>query len=99
VLAKVDGRQVLEQVPRRLRAQDLSPVCNRGDACRAVHVEPDVALAGDRRLPGVQPHPHAEVGAVRPGAGEERALAGDCGRRRVRRAREGDEERIALGGT
>src|SRR6478736_6718212 len=61
----------------------------RADARGARHLEPEVAVVDDIRLPRVQPHPHAY------GAGET-AL---CTRRRsngIARARERDEEGLRL---
>ena len=56
----------------------------------AMHVEPDVALLGPKRLPGVQPHSHPHQ------AFRERSLrVGSC-RDRVGRTRKRHEERIAL---
>ena len=60
------GQLVPEQRARRLRDEDLAAVARRADARRAHDVEPDVALVADRRLAGVQPHPHAHVLALRP---------------------------------
>lgn len=62
----------------------------RSDPRRAMHVEPDVSLLRDERLAGVDSHTHLD----RPcGKG---CLSLLCRRDRVRGAREGDEERIAL---
>ena len=68
----------------------------RAEPRRAHDVEPQVALAAERRLAGVQAHPDADVGAVGPVVLRVRALRLDgCGDR-VAGAREGEEERVAL---
>ena len=65
------GQLVAEQRARRLRDEDLAAVAGRADPRRAHDVEPDVALVADRRLAGVQAHPHADV--LRPAATRRRA--------------------------
>jgi hypothetical protein len=57
----------------------------------AVHVDPDVALVGDDRLAGVEPHADADRSV------SQRRLRGGGGRDRVGCARERDEERVSLG--
>ena len=78
------------EIRGRLRQEHLPAVPGGGDPRRPVHVEPDVALVGPERLARVQAHPHAHR-AVR-----KRALRVGGGRHGVGRAREGDEERVAL---
>ena len=74
----------------RLRQQHLAAVADGGDPRALVHVEADVPLLGQPRLARVQPHPHAD----RPVG--QRALAVSGSGDGVRRAGEGDEERITL---
>ena len=74
----------------RLRQEHLPAVADGGDPRALVHVEADVSLLGQPRLARVQPHPHAyrPVGQC--------ALAVRSGGDGVRRAGEGDEERVTL---
>src|SRR6266542_1976051 len=53
-------------------------------------IEPDIALVGDERLPGVDTHAHAHPSR------RERALGVTRGRHRIRGLGERDEDRIAL---
>ena len=78
------------EVDRRLRQKHLPAVSGRRDPRRPVHVEPDVALVRPERLACVQPHPHAHRAA------RKRALRVSGSGDRIGRAREGDEEGIAL---
>ena len=79
------------EVTRRLRDEDLPAVSGGRDTSRSVHVDPDIALVGDEWLAGVQPHPHTNGTAL------ELVTCLGRGRKRFRRRREGDEERITLG--
>ena len=74
----------------RLRQQHLPAVADGGDPRALVHVEADVPLLRQPRLARVQPHPHA----YRPVG--QRALAVRGSGDGVRRAGEGDEERVTL---
>ena len=62
----------------------------RTDARRAVHVEADVTVADERRLPGVNSHPDAQRQSVE--AALSRGGGGNC----IVGAREREEERVAL---
>jgi hypothetical protein len=90
VLAEVAQPVGADEIPCRLRDQHLPAVADRGDACRAVDVDPDVALLGDQRLAGVETHAHADPARLEP------FLAFARGRQPVTRARERDEEGVAL---
>ena len=90
------GQARAEERARRLREEDLPAAADGADAGRAHDVEPDVALLVDRRLAGVQAHPHAHVRLAGPGLRRVRALSLDRGGHRVARAREREEERVAL---
>ncbi len=79
-----------DQLARRLRGEHLAAVPHRRDSRRAVDVDPDVALVGDYRFPGVDPHPDANRSVA------ERVLSCPRRRERIGGTREGDEERIAL---
>ncbi|KRT77837.1 MAG: hypothetical protein XU14_C0004G0007 [Armatimonadetes bacterium CSP1-3] len=59
-------------------------------------IEPDIMVAGQRRLPGVDPHAHAHLHAVRPGVRRQRALRRHRGAHGVPGAGKGDEEGVAL---
>ena len=97
------GWQVRRQQPARgVGHEDLAAMGHRRDARRLVDVDADHAAAAGRDsdalgFAGVEPHPHPDVGAVRPGLAVERPLAGDRGGQRRGRPPERDEERIALG--
>jgi hypothetical protein len=99
-VAEINARKlllfVLEQVVRCLRDEHLPAVSRGRDARRAMHREAVVALLGRRRLAGVDSHPHADVGSLRPVVIGERALRLDGREHRLARAHEGDEERVAL---
>ena len=90
VLAEIADVVGGDEVTRRLGQQHLAAVAGSGDPCGAVHVHPDVPLARHDGLTGVDSNANAD-----------RALAelGLCfgrGSKRVRGAREGDEERVSL---
>ena len=74
----------------RLREKHLPAVADGGYPRALVHVEADVSLLGEPRLPGMQPHPHAN----RPLG--ECALAVRSGGNCARRTGERNEERITL---
>ena len=79
-----------EELSRRLGDHDLAAVCRRSRSARPCDVDADIALARHGRLTGVDPDPNAH------GPTGERGLASQPRPWRWR-AREGDEERIALG--
>ena len=68
----------------------------RADACRAMDGKPGVPAVSSRGLARVQTHPDLDLGTRRPGMGTKGELTLDCGQQRLTRARERDEERIAL---
>ena len=63
----------------------------------AMHIHADVARPLDERLARVERHSHADLHASRPPLGGDRPLRLDVHSEGVDRARERDEERIALG--
>ncbi len=69
----------------------------RADPGRPVDVHPHVARALDHRLAGVECHSHAKRDALRPVVRRDRPLRLDGAAERVDRARERDEEGVALG--
>jgi len=71
-------------------------VARGANACAPVDAHPYVSLAADEWLAGVDPHPYTNGDTVGPGLRSERALRRHGGGDRVTRAREGDEERVAL---
>ncbi len=81
----------VEELSRRLGDHDLAAVTGARDPRALVDVEADIALAGHGRLAGVDPDPNPHGSAV------ERGLAFCSRGHGVGRAREGYEERIALG--
>jgi hypothetical protein len=90
VLAEVANGLARDEIPRRLRQEDLPAVPGGGDPCRTMDVDPDVALFAHHGLAGVQAHPDFD----RPGA--ECRLPVGRGGKRIGGARERDEERVAL---
>ena len=46
---------------RRARDEDLSTVCGLADASAAVDSDPDIAVAAERGLARVQPHPYTHL--------------------------------------
>src|SRR5205823_267957 len=91
VLAEVtEPRGGAEEIARRTRENDLAAVCRCGDSRGAVHVEADVALLSDERLPRVNPDANAN-GAVAQAVTD---LVGSGNG--VRCSRERCEERITL---
>ncbi len=87
---------VLEQRLGGLGEEDLAAVAGRPDARRAVDRKARVPAVGRDRLPCVEPHPHPDRCAVGPLVGGKGELALDGGEQCVPRARERDEERVAL---
>ena len=88
---------VLEHRLRRLGGENLAAVAGTSDPCRAMHRETGVTTVGGERLAGVEAHPDVDLDAVGPVVSCERELCLDRREQRVARAREGDEERVALG--
>ena len=81
----------VEEAPGRLGEHDLSPVRGSRDPRRAVDVEAHIALVGQDRLAGVDPHPHTDRAA------RERVARLNSCCDGIGSAREGEEERVALG--
>ena len=81
----------------RLRKEDLAASADGADARRTHDVEPDVSLLVNGRLACVQSHPDADVDLARPRRGRVGTLRVDRRLERVSRAREHEEERVALG--
>ena len=69
----------------------------RADARRTHDVQPDVALLADRGLSGVQPHPNLQRHVFGPRMASKRSLSLHRAGYGFARAREGKEERVALG--
>ena len=91
-------RQVtLHQRAHGRRDEDLATAAGARDARCPMHVEPDIGAAAEQPLPGMQPHSHADPGALRPRLGGEAALGIDGGGEGLRRAVEDDEKRVTLG--
>ena len=81
----------VEELSRRLGDHDLAAVTGARDPRALVDVQADIALAGHGRLAGVDPDPNPYGSTV------ERGLAFCSRGHGVGRAREGYEERVALG--
>ena len=86
---------VLEQCLRRLRAR-ICPPCPAAPMRAARWTASPVYGRLSRSLARVQAHPDLDLGTRRPGMGTKRELTLDCGQQRLARARERDEERVAL---
>jgi hypothetical protein len=89
VLAEIP-QVILDEIPGRLREQRLAAVPGRADAGGTVNIDADIALPSHGRFAGVQ----ADTGAHRPRG--QPSLRLERGRDRICRAREREEERIAL---
>ena len=87
---------VLDELARRVGQQHLPAVRNRADARRPVDADAHVALVPDDGLAGVQADADADLAAVGPIMGREGALDRDGGAQRRARAREREEEGVAL---
>ena len=105
-LRLVDARQLVlaeivdvvgwvELLSRARREQDLPAAARLADACRPVHIEPEVRALTDGRLAGVHPHAHAKGCVGRPLVLREGLLRRDEGVGGGFRVREGDEELVA----
>ena len=91
------GRQHgCSQLARRARHEHLPAMPGGCDAGGLVEREPDVVVADARRLPGVNPHPHANLATTGPRLRGERALRIGSGGDGIRRALEGEEHRVTL---
>jgi hypothetical protein len=90
VRAEVAQRIAVEQGCGRRGHQDLAAVCECGDPHATMDVDPDVALAGERGRPGMEPDAHAD----RPLRQRREARA--CRVSRAGGGRERDEEGVAL---
>ena len=73
------------------------PTPDRAQPCGPHDVDPEVALAAERRLARVQTHPHADHVPVRPVLDRVQPLRLDGRRDGVAGAREREEEGVALG--
>src|SRR5262249_31402231 len=78
------------------REEHLAAVCGMGDPRALVQAQAVIALVADLGLTGVETHPHAALGALRPVVLRQRALCLDCRGDGVASAREGVEEGVAL---
>ena len=100
VLAGVLQREAVEvaadERPRRLRDEHLPAAGQRADPRSADDVEAEIALVAERRLAGVDAHPHEHLGIVRPVVRRELALNRRRGGERVPRPREDGEEGVTL---
>ena len=60
MFTEVDERSISLGRGGRRGDQHLSSVTHRGDPCRAVHVDADVAFSRRERRPRVDPDPHPD---------------------------------------
>ena len=87
---------VLEQRLGRLGDEDLPAVPGRPDPRSPMDGEAGVAPVGGHGLARVQAHANPDLNSLRPVVRHERALTLDRSEEGVARARERDEERVAL---
>src|SRR5205823_7968551 len=90
VIAEVSQALCACKLTRRPGNEDLAAVPGRGDARGAVHVDADVALVREQRLPGVETHPHADGASSGSMARLGRRIEG------IRGLRYGEEEGVNL---
>ena len=86
-----------DELARGAGDEHLAAVRGRADARGAMDVDADVVVGADLGLPGVHAHAHAQIHALGPGVDRQRTLSGHRRGDGVGRAREGDEEGVALG--
>ena len=91
------GDGVLDQAAGGAGDDHLAAVGRPGDPGRPVDVDADVVVPAQHPLAGVQAHPHPHREPLRPGVGGQAPLGRHRGPDRRHRAREGGEERVALG--
>lgn len=91
------GDMTLHESRRRLRQDDLVAMAGRGDPRRPVHVQPDVVVASEGPLAGVDADPDLDRRARGPFVSLERFLHGDRRLHRLRSRLEDREEGIAFG--
>jgi hypothetical protein len=101
VVAEVAKRDIRQQIVdehgvRRLREQNLPAVGGGTDARTPVNAQPDVAFCSNARFARVHAHSHSHEDAVGPFVVAKRTLCVQRSRDRILRAREHDEERVAL---
>ena len=89
VLAEL-AQVVRDELPRRLRDENLAAVPDCGDPGAAMNVETDVPLLGDDCLACVEPHPHPDRAVCKRGLPVTRSSD------RVGGSRKGDKERVPL---
>ena len=90
--------RVLPSSARVVSESRIWPPCPAAEILAArTTSEPQVALVADRRLARVEAHSHPDLRTVRPGVGAQGALGSDRSSRGVARAREREEEGVALG--
>ena len=100
MLAEIGEGDPRREIPGRKRLrrpgqEDLSAMACRRDPRRAVDVEPDVGVAAEHAVAGVQAHPHPHDGAGRPGLCRE-GRAGPRWPRQPRGERKGRPRRRRL---
>ena len=90
------GERRADERARRLGEENAPAAAGGREPCRTDDVDAEVALRADRRLAGVQAHPHADALAARPLVLLVRALSVDRGDHGVPRPGERVEEGVAL---
>jgi hypothetical protein len=87
---------VLDELARGVGQKNLTTVTRGTNARAPVDAHPDISLAADEWLSGMEPHPYANRSTLGPGLRSERALSRYRGGNRVSRAGKRNEERVAL---
>jgi hypothetical protein len=90
-------KSLSDQRPSRIRQQDLTAVTSGRDPSGTVDVGPDVVVAAQSAVPGVQSHPDADLRPIRPRIGSKTSLCLNRSRDGWRSGAEDREEGIALG--
>ena len=94
--ADLIGERILAQIACCLREEHLAAMPGGGDAGGAMDVYADVVVTRDGGRASMESDANGERCPVGPGISRERPCRLRCRPYRVFRAREGDEERIAL---
>jgi hypothetical protein len=90
------GQILGRQCAGRIGEQNLAAMPSGGNSGSAVHVETNVSIADPLGSTGVQPHPYAQRGALRPGMSRQRT--GRLGSRRYRRWGRGERHEEPISG-
>ena len=88
---------LFDETRGRVREDHLAAMADRGDAGRAIHVDPEVVVTAERALTGVHADADADLRSVGPGVRRKPSLGLRRREHRAGRRAEDREERVALG--